>query len=202
MSPGVTFERVYRELKRRLADGTLRPGMPIEPAQMSAELAASITPIREALHRLAGERLVEAPNHNGFRVPRRTEAELRDLYLWNGHLLRLAVRHMRAEALGDIAAPGPDTGKVAAATAGLFHQIARATGSEEHAHAIAQLNDRLASCRRLEPNVLDGTAEELGTIGALLRNGERAQLSRALIRYHQRRAAAAPAILAMAIATG
>lgn len=201
MSPGVTFERIYHELKRRLADGTLRPGQPIEPAVMSAELAASITPIRDALHRLVGERLVEAPNHNGFQVPRLSEAELRDLYLWNRHVLGLAVRRMHMEAPGEITTLRPDTSDVGAATAGLFHQIAKATGSDEHAHAIGQLNDRLAPCRRVEANVLDGLLEEFDAIGALIQANERARLSRVLARYHQRRATAVPHILA-ALAAG
>lgn len=194
MSPGVTFERVYRELKRRLADGTLRPGQPIEPAAMSAELAASITPIRDALHRLVGERLVEAPNHNGFLVPRLSEAELRDLYLWNGHVLGLAIRQIRPDALSAIASTSPDM-EIATTTADLFLRIARATGSAEHAQAIDRLNERLAPCRRVEGDVLERLAEEFDAIGALLQTAERSQVTRALMRYHLRRTDAVPEIL-------
>lgn len=195
MSPGVTFERVYRELKRRLADGTLRPGQPIEPAAMSAELAASVTPIRDALHRLVGERLVEAPNHNGFRVPRPSEVELRDLYLWNGRLLDLAVRQVGPDTLRTLSRVFPDT-EIDGATADLFLRIAKATSSAEHARTVARLNDRLAPCRRVERQVLGSMAEELGAIRALVQAGERSGLNRALVRYHQRRAAATPHILA------
>lgn len=194
MSPGVTFERVYRELKRRLADGTLRPGQPIEPAQMSTELAASITPIRDALHRLVGERLVEAPNHNGFRVPRLTEAELRDLYIWNGQLLGLAIRQIRRESLGSIAPPSPDI-SVALATADLFLRVAKTVGSAELAHAMGRLNERLAPYRRLEAGVLDDLAEEVSALGSLLQVAERTQLNRALARYHRRRATSVPLLL-------
>lgn len=199
MSPGVTFERVYRELKRRLADGSLRPGQPIEPAQMSAELAASITPIRDALHRLVGERLVEAPNHNGFRVPRPSEAELRDLYLWNGELVGLELRQIHPDTLKEIRLGSPDVG-IDTATAELFLQIARTTGSAEHAQAVGRLNDRLAPHRRVEPNVLSDLQEELDAIGALLEGGERTRSVRAIARYHQRRARAAPHILTALIA--
>ena len=58
MSPGATFERVYNEIKRMLAEGELLPGTPIEPALIGKEIASSITPMRDALHRLTGERLV------------------------------------------------------------------------------------------------------------------------------------------------
>lgn len=80
MSPGATFERVYHELRRMLAEDDLPPGTPIEPAMVGRQTAASITPVRVTLHRLTGERLVEAPDHNGFRTPRLTELGLRDLY--------------------------------------------------------------------------------------------------------------------------
>lgn len=195
MSPGITFERVYRELKRRLADGTLEPGAPIEPAAMSAELAASITPIRDALHRLVGERLVEAPDHNGFKVPRPGEAQLRDLYLWTGRLLGLAIRQVRPDALKTINLPPSDM-KIDAATADLFLQIAGATGSAEHARAVGQLNERLAPCRRAEGQVLANLAEELDAIGLLIQSAERSRLTHALTRYHLRRAKAASDILA------
>lgn len=198
MSPGVTFERVYHELKRRLADGVFRPGQPIEPAAISADLAASITPIRDALHRLVGERLVEAPSHNGFLAPRLTEAELRDLYLWNGRLLGLAVRQIRPDPrhAAGLASADPEIG---AATADVFFRIAKETGSAEHARAIAQLNDRLAPYRRVEERVLEGLAREPDNIRILLRADDRTHLLRALAGYHQRRARAAPEVLAAAI---
>lgn len=195
MSPGVTFERVYHELKRRLADGTLGPGMPIEPAALSAELAASITPIRDALHRLVGEALVEAPNHNGFRAPRLSEARLRDLYQWNGRAVWLAIRHLRREALDRVELE-PSRAGIGSAAADLFRQVAQASGSDEHALAIDRLNDRLAPYRRIEDDVLDGLAEELGTLSTLLQSPERAPLNRAVQRYHRRRVIAAPRILA------
>lgn len=201
MSPGVTFERVYHELKRRLADGTLTPGQPIEPAQMGAELAASITPIRDALHRLVGERLVEAPNHNGFRVPRPSEAELRDLYLWNGHLLGLAVRQAQPDRLSAIDPATTDL-EPSLAIAERFLFIAKATGSGEHARAISRLSDRLAPYRRVEPNVLDDMDEELSAALSHFPTVERARLNRLLTRYHQVRASAAPGILTAAIDCG
>lgn len=58
----VTFGRVYAAIKQQLLEGAFRPGERIEPAILSDELGASVTPVRDALHRLAGERLVEAPN--------------------------------------------------------------------------------------------------------------------------------------------
>ena len=196
MSPGATFERVYRELKRRLGENAWPPGTPIEPALVGPELGASITPVRDALHRLVGERLVEAPGHNGFRVPRPGEAALRDLYAWNGRVLALAVSRMRFEAGGAGGKP-PEPVDVATATAGLFLRITRAAGSDEHVRVVAQLNDRLASCRQVEPRALDEVAGEQQALHLLLDAGERTELNRALTRYHRRRIAAVPRILAL-----
>ena len=66
-------------------------GRHLEPVAIGHDLSASITPVRDALHRLVGERLVEAPRNDGFRVPIITELALRQLYGWQTALLRLAV---------------------------------------------------------------------------------------------------------------
>src|ERR1700746_388476 len=94
ISPG-TFERVYAAIKARLRSGVYRPGERLEPAALADELNASVTPIRDALHRLTGERLVEAPRHEGFRVPMLTETTLRHLYAWHQDLLLLAILNRR-----------------------------------------------------------------------------------------------------------
>ena len=91
MTPPGTFERVYAAIKQRLRQGAYRPGERLEPALLSDELNARVTPVRDALHRLTGERLVDAPRHEGFRAPMLTETTLRHLYLWHRDLLLLAV---------------------------------------------------------------------------------------------------------------
>src|SRR3546814_13376697 len=52
---------------------------------------ASATPVRDALHRLSGERIVDSWHQEGFRQPLLTEADLVDLYEWGGMLLALAL---------------------------------------------------------------------------------------------------------------
>lgn len=196
MSPGPTFERVYAELKRQLREGRYRPGAPLEPAAIGAEIGASITPIRDVLHRLVGEGLVEAPQHNGFSSPRLTEMALRDLYTWNGNLLALAAAHIRMTIIGDQGTTAD--GSVTPATmATLFRALAEATGSREHVRAVENLNERLAPYRLVEGRLLDDVAEEHEALSGLICNPDRAQLTRGLARYHRRRIAAAPHILAM-----
>lgn len=195
MSPGATFERVYNELKRMLAEGELPPGSPIEPALIGKQIASSITPIRDALHRLTGEWLVEAPNHNGFRVPLLTEAALRDLYEWNGQLVGLAARQIRTPMEANT---GLDLGSekgVATATATLFTGIARVGGSREHSRAIQHLNDRLAPYRHFEARILDKLHAEIGLLVLRQSQGDRMGLIRLLVQYHRRRVRIVPALL-------
>lgn len=196
MSPGATFERVYTELKRMLAEGELPPGTPIEPALIGKQIASSITPVRDALHRLTGERLVEAPNHNGFRVPLPTEAALRDLYRWNGLVLALAAKQLttgfKLEGL-DRWVASTDT---PSATAALFHGIARHTGNVELGAAIGLLNDRLEIFRRAELTTLNAVTDELSRLSEVAASGDRAALAAALLRYHRRRTTVVAEILA------
>jgi DNA-binding GntR family transcriptional regulator len=195
MSPGATFERVYNELKRMLTEGELAPGTPIEPALIGKRIASSITPIRDALHRLTGERLVEAPNHNGFRVPLPTEATLRELYDWNDQVLKLAAKkHLPGFGWQAIIhnASGTD---IVASTAALFLGVARGTGNGELALAVGLLNARLAAFRHAEIKILESMGDELRGMVKVVVSGDRAALAKALTRYHRRRLAAVANIL-------
>ncbi|UUL82548.1 GntR family transcriptional regulator [Sphingomonas qomolangmaensis] len=196
MSPGATFERVYHDIKRMLAEGELPPGTPIEPAMLGKEIASSITPIRDALHRLTGERLVEAPNHNGFRVPLPTEAALRDLYDWNAQLLGLAARRVRSSPPRSLLTNITRDADLVAAIARLFVDIANATGSPEHVRATQNLNDRLAPFRRLEAQILGDVGAEADLLATFHSKGDRTQLIKLLGQYHRRRMKIVPALLA------
>lgn len=198
MSPGVTFERVYHELKRMLARGEFPPGTPIEPVVIGKLIATSITPVRDALHRLTGERLVEAPNHNGFRAPLPTEAALRELYEWRGLLLSLAAHRTRSSS-GKYApspAQAPDT---SSATASLFLEVARASNNVELAAAVQQANDRLAPFHRAEYRIFADLADEYGLLVLQYDNARHPDLVRLLRQYHQRRIRAVSHLLAQSV---
>lgn len=195
MSPGPTFDRVYLTLKEQLTSGRHAPGDHLEPSQLGAELNASITPVRDALHRLVGERMVEAPRNDGFRVPAPTEAELRDLYGWRRSLLELALRSSVPHAPA-ASWRTDEAGEVSLATeADLFRAVARRSGSPEHEAALDNLNDRLASLRVAEVRILGNTETELGILRAAWRRGDMSELRRGLVAYHRRRQRAAPDIL-------
>jgi DNA-binding GntR family transcriptional regulator len=51
--------KVYESLKRRIIDGELRPGLPINEADFAKALSVSKTPVREALRQLERDGFVE-----------------------------------------------------------------------------------------------------------------------------------------------
>lgn len=197
MSRPGTFERVYAAIKDQLRGGRFRPGERLEPAALSDELNASVTPVRDALHRLTGERLVEAPRHEGFRAPLVTESMLRQMYSWHLDLLLLALA--RRPALAGCAQsdrePSVAQGPPHRAMSALFLQLAGQTGNPEHLAAMTALTDRLQAFRRLEEALLDAVEAETAAILEAVRSGERVALRRGLTRYHRRRKQIIPELL-------
>jgi hypothetical protein len=197
MSPGPTFDRVYLALKEQLTSGRFGPGEHLEPAALGEELNASITPVRDALHRLVGERIVEAPRNDGFRVPAPTEAELRDLYGWNRQLLELACR--RAPGRGVPPSPLPaGEGTVTTSSslsADLFRRIAALSGSSENEAAVEILNDRLGAPRAYEERLFQDWFEELDGMREAYARGDLGALRRGIAAYHRRRQRSVPELL-------
>lgn len=199
MTPPGTFERVYAVLKQRLREGGYRPGARLEPALLSEELNASVTPVRDALHRLVGERLVEAPRHEGFRVPVMTETLLRQLYRWHLDLLQLAVAKHHATAL---AADNDENGParpVHLRQNALFTALARSARNAEHAAAFETLTQRLEPVQRFEQLFLDETEAETLEIVSALASQDRGMLRRSLAAYHRRRERIVPELIAKLI---
>lgn len=194
MTPPGTFERVYAAIKQRLREGAYRPGDRLEPAVLSDELNASVTPVRDALHRLTGERLVDAPRHEGFRVPMLTETQLRQLYAWHLDLLLLAVMRHRAVALADAGAV-TDQAAVHRRQKELFLALARSAGNPEHVAVLEALSQRLEPVQRLEKIFLDETETETAEIVRALHMHDRKALRSSLVRYHRRRERIVPQLL-------
>lgn len=176
--------------------GRFAPGDHLEPAVLSGELNASITPVRDALHRLVGERIVEAPRNDGFRVPAPTEAELRGLYGWNCELLELALRSRRGGSRGVVLRPGGATGADGVLNAPeLFLRIAGRSPSAEHQLAVTNMNYRLAALRLVEDLLFEDVREELSLLSACLEAENIPALRRGIAAYHRRRQRHAPEIL-------
>ncbi|MGH3516868.1 MAG: GntR family transcriptional regulator [Haloechinothrix sp.] len=73
-------DRVYDVLRSRIIFCELEPGAKLNMDALSREMRVSQTPIREAINRLASERLVLIEPYRGVRVaPLLSEAQLNDL---------------------------------------------------------------------------------------------------------------------------
>jgi hypothetical protein len=196
MSPGLTTERVYAVLKAQIIGGERRPGERLDPARLASDLNASTTPVRDALHQLLGERLVEAWPSQGFQVPTLGETALRELYGWHGDLLGLLLRGWKSEAATRPAIAEPAVSDHAEAARVLFEAIAARLGTREHRIAIGQASDRLHRARMAEASVFPDLAAEQDELHDLWCAGRPRDLRTALVRYHRRRQQQVPAIAA------
>lgn len=192
MSPGATFDRVYLGLKEQLMAGRFAPGEHLEPVAIGDELHSSITPVRDALHRLVGERLVEAPRNDGFRVPMVTELGLRQLYSWQADLVRLAVARHRGERSRGEESSEEDVARSAAA---IFLDLCRAAGDLELMHALGNVCERLAAVSLMEERFIPDLDAELVSLRVCMRDDDHASLRTAISAYQRRRDRAVPQIV-------
>ena len=72
-------ERVYGCLRADILAGRFSPGQRLRPTDLAAVNGVSLNVVREALNRLAGERLVHASPQQGFAVVQVSSADLDDL---------------------------------------------------------------------------------------------------------------------------
>ncbi len=175
-------------LRVRLHTGTFALGDALEPAHLADDLFTSITPVRDALHRLVGERLVEVAPSGGFRVPLLTEVGLRHLYDWNQKLLQLAIADAVRQTDTAVVAP-PATGPEPDAAAALFIRIAQFSRNPECAATLGGVNDRLAMVRTRELALLgsDEIRQEICILQGHLDAGQWTELRRGIQLYHRRR---------------
>ena len=186
MSPIQAMERSYAALRHMLRAGVLAPGSRLEAARLAGELGVSMTPVRDVLHRLVGERLVEASSGEGFHVPRLSESELRDLYEWNAALLSMAVRTTPAAILATAVEEPLVAESLADRTRELFDRFAGSVVNCELRSAILAIDDRIYPYRIMEPHVFKADDQELAELGRVDRG-----LVQAIRRYHVRRMRAA-----------
>jgi DNA-binding GntR family transcriptional regulator len=73
-------EGVLRHLSRDIVSGVLAPGQRLIELQLAAELGVSRSPVREAIHRLATEGLVEIRPRRGAFVAALTPKDLQDVF--------------------------------------------------------------------------------------------------------------------------
>jgi len=195
MNAGPTSARVYQVLRDLLLRGEIRPGTYLDPVALASELAASTTPVREALCRLTGEELLETRPGAGFMLPLLDELRLQDLYAWTGDIMTLTLRSARPRQIP--LTPGKavtaqsrgfhEGVDYADASARLFADIAASSSNSEHAAAMARANAQLHAVRMLEPDVLTDAREELHALTVTACAGPAEAFRREFTRYLRRR---------------
>lgn len=190
-------ERIYAGLKADLLDGRFAPGERLDSGALAMRFSASITPVREALHRLTGERLVDALPNDGFHSPRLTEAALRELYDWNHRLALQALRHQRKnrDEVGEIPATLEFDSDPVLATEQLFAAIAEFGGNAELKAAVRSASERLRVVRRGKIDMLPDIIDELAALLAVISIERMPRIERALLDYHKRRCAIVPRLV-------
>lgn len=83
----------YDKLKRSILTGELAPGQHLKESDLAAVLGLSRTPVREAIRRLAAERLVALRPSAGAVVRRYSRADLEEVFDLRGLLEPHAARH-------------------------------------------------------------------------------------------------------------
>ena len=189
MNAGPRSAQAYDDLKRLVLSGTIAPGERLDPARLADDLVAGVTPVREALLRLAGERLVDIRLNTGFHLPVMTETILIDLYRLSFELLRLA---LAVPAGREPAAPISflpiilPASSYAESAASLFLAIADSAQRPELLAQLITINDRLASARAAEGLLFGDAMEELESINST-KYETRSACIRSIRTYHNKR---------------
>jgi len=184
MNPGATADRVYEAIKHRVLSGAMLPGARLDPTRFAEDFHSSKTPVRDALHRLSGERLVDTRPGAGFQMPFVTEPGLRDLYLWHAALLRMLVGAWSNTAEAERTDLPVD---LARTPGSLFGIVARRADNDEFVRQLDATADRLATARVAEARVLTGLEAEARGLAETIDHGPRAAILQAIAAYHRRR---------------
>lgn len=192
MSPEpITAERIYGVLRRHIIDGVYLPGTALNLNRLAENFGSSVSPLRDAVHRLVGEHLLQLQPGGGFQLPLMTGDDLLQLYRWHEWLVRMALRKGRMTAaaveishvdLGDRSAA-----RIAAAVKLLFDAIGSNSSNADHIRALGNAAARLHAVRLIEPQVMRRTDEEAESLRTLAANGAILALRTAISEYHRRR---------------
>ena len=148
-------QHVYTTLKGMIRDGALRPGQRMREIEIAEQQGVSRTPVREAMHRLVSEGLLESTSARGIGVTELSKQQVLELYalreFLEGASARFAAQHaslpeMRAlrELIEHIATiPDEDHGQHAQLNKHFHAQIAEAAHNTYLSRALAQLSDSL-----------------------------------------------------------
>jgi len=103
---GPLREGVYSYLRSAILTGRIHPEKRLVEEMVARELGVSRTPVREALHKLEREGLIQHVQKRGFAVPRETEAQVVEIFeirsILEGYILRIACKSSTDAFLSDL----------------------------------------------------------------------------------------------------
>jgi DNA-binding GntR family transcriptional regulator len=148
--------RIYREIRRSIITGHLRPRERLDVLGLAKRYKTSVTPVRDALQMLGQDGLVSIKPRSGYYVTSMTLKELQDMFdlrktleLASVERAALRISHQELELLREVHAgyTGDDDESYDRYTDENrnFHcLIAEASGNHEFARMLGTLHDRLA----------------------------------------------------------
>jgi DNA-binding GntR family transcriptional regulator len=86
VAQGNLSERVYESLRSALIEGRFEPGERLRTSELAADLGVSITPVREAIFRLASDRGLEIKAATAVYVPELSVEDLKEIQCIRLHL--------------------------------------------------------------------------------------------------------------------
>jgi DNA-binding GntR family transcriptional regulator len=191
-TPKDPFSAALDALRDQLRSGRLVSGESLTITDLAHDLGLSATPVREALSRLAGERLIEDRRGRGYFAPRLDVSDLVELY----GLRRLYLVEALSADGGPSTFPAPEPRDPAHAAfvqmIQLFDWIVARAGNRALFDVYRQLGERLAPAVRVESQIFP-VADELAELAAGL--DDPARLRTILARLHAARRARAPELM-------
>ncbi len=89
-------QRVYQRIRESLADGQFKPGEILTIRELASQLGTSVMPVREALHKLTVEQILDLTANRSVRVPTLTAEKFAEIcdarMIIEGNLARLAAQ--------------------------------------------------------------------------------------------------------------
>jgi hypothetical protein len=191
------FTRTYLGLRRELAAARLLAGSRIRIDETARAFRISPTPVREALARLAGERLVRGSRRDGYFVPLYSAGDLQQLYRLAELHIQMAIATCRQGRAWRVVPPGFDQADAESLTSlRLLILLLSAAGQPILKDAGLLAVERLAPARPGEASVLNA-AEEAVAMKQAACSGSPSHLARAVRSYFRVRRARSADIAAM-----
>lgn len=201
------YLRAYQCLRHDLVSGTRQPGDQIIVTQAARLLAISPTPVREALARLVGERLVDDRRHHGYFVPLPSWFDLLELYELCEMYLVSALRSVerRQQSAGRAKADAEDSANPAVLStlpddpfARLHYAILSRAPNAKLTATGCLVVDALAAARRMEAEIFPGPDLVVARLDLLADADAKPLLSAVRLEFRLRRHRAEPVAYALA----